>query len=199
MIAKFVCDNNSMNPIIPEEMGTPAPDQMLGTPAEQLVELSGRVCYDSLNAPKSRPSDQFHPHLVNVKHFSVHEHVHFTAEVPALKATTPSMTICTQTSRLRLRQSRSFGFMNFPACLTMRLFLLRIIGALISPYRPEKNTRRPPHNSWSSPQPCSKPSLSAGTGNYAHERPQTTRTRLTREPEGIRSCVSQSSGVEWVQ
>lgn len=79
MTAKFVYDGGDI--VIPSELGTPGPGQMQGTAAEQLVEISGRSCYDSLGATNSRPSDTFHPHLVQVKHYSVHEHFHFTIEI----------------------------------------------------------------------------------------------------------------------
>lgn len=52
IIAKKVYDGGEVS--IPEEMGAPRDDQMQGTPAERLVELAGRACYDSLGI--GRPS-----------------------------------------------------------------------------------------------------------------------------------------------
>lgn len=54
--------------------------QLQGTPAEQMIEIAGRCCYDSLG--KGRPSDEYHKHLLEVGHWSVHEHINLTFEVP---------------------------------------------------------------------------------------------------------------------
>lgn len=51
-------------------------DQLRGTDAEQLIELAGRTCYDSLG--KGRSSDEYHKHIVDVGHGSVLEHAQFT-------------------------------------------------------------------------------------------------------------------------
>lgn len=83
---------------IPPQMGAPREDQMQGTPAEQLCELAGRVCYDSLG--KGRPSfttvhevtrggvregeiecEGYHDHIRKVGHGSVWEHFNCTIEV----------------------------------------------------------------------------------------------------------------------
>lgn len=64
---------------IPKEMGQPRADQMQGTVFEQLAELAGRVCYDSLG--KGRNSAGFHKHIIEVAHLSVYEHVNFTVEI----------------------------------------------------------------------------------------------------------------------
>lgn len=64
---------------IPPEMGTPREDQMQGTVHEQLSELCGRVCYDSLGS--GRNSGDYHEHLLEVKHGSVYEHPHLTVEI----------------------------------------------------------------------------------------------------------------------
>lgn len=61
---------------VPEWMGAPRPDQLLGKPLDQLAELAGRVCYDSLGS--GRPSDEYHQHIVQVGHLSVYEHCTFT-------------------------------------------------------------------------------------------------------------------------
>jgi thymidylate synthase ThyX len=65
---------------IPEAMGTPRADQMQGTELERLAELCGRVCYDSLG--KGRSSVEFHKHILDVGHLSVHEHGQFTLALP---------------------------------------------------------------------------------------------------------------------
>lgn len=66
-------------PNIPEEMGKPKTGQLQGMPAEQLSELAGRVCYDSLG--KGRDSQEFHKHVLEVGHLSVYEHFHFTVVI----------------------------------------------------------------------------------------------------------------------
>ncbi len=67
---------------IPPEMGEPAFNQLVGTVAENLSELCCRVCYDSLG--KGRSSELMHGHLLDVKHWSVYEHYHFTVELQSL-------------------------------------------------------------------------------------------------------------------
>lgn len=62
--------------LIPAEMGEPASDQMIGTWAERLSELGGRICYDSLG--KGRSSAEYHRHIHEVRHYSVYEHPHIT-------------------------------------------------------------------------------------------------------------------------
>ena len=79
--ATFIYDG-SAPPIIPERMlpkdpaSIAARGQMQGTPMEQLVELAGRVCYDSLGV--GRPSADYHKHILEVGHLSVLEHAVFT-------------------------------------------------------------------------------------------------------------------------
>lgn len=75
MIARLVWDGGD-EVRIPEEMGTPSPDQMKGTAGERLTELSGRACYDSLGRGRSSPD--YHTHILGVGHFSVCEHFHAT-------------------------------------------------------------------------------------------------------------------------
>lgn len=84
LIAKLVYDGGD-RVFIPSEMGVPRADQMQGTPGEQLCELAGRVCYDSLG--KGRPSfsaggvEGYHDHILKVGHGSVLEHYNFTVLV----------------------------------------------------------------------------------------------------------------------
>lgn len=62
---------------IPEEAGKPRADQMQGTAFERVCELGGRLCYDSLG--KGRNSADYHTHIKESRHTSVHEHGVFTA------------------------------------------------------------------------------------------------------------------------
>jgi thymidylate synthase ThyX len=79
--ATFIYDGSAA-PIIPERMlpedraKIAAKGQMQGTPMEQLVELAGRVCYDSLGV--GRPSADYHRHILEVGHLSVLEHAMIT-------------------------------------------------------------------------------------------------------------------------
>lgn len=77
VVARLVWDGGE-EVRIPEEMGQPAPDQMKGTAAERLTELSGRACYDSLGRGRSSPD--YHRHILEVGHFSVCEHFHCTVQ-----------------------------------------------------------------------------------------------------------------------
>jgi hypothetical protein len=49
---------------------------MTGTAAERLAELAGRTCYESMG--KGRSSDDYHKHILDVKHLNVHQHWHVT-------------------------------------------------------------------------------------------------------------------------
>ena len=64
---------------IPESMGAPRADQMQGTPWEQLIELAGRQCYDSMNT--GRGSEAYHVHWQHVNHASIAEHPFATVEI----------------------------------------------------------------------------------------------------------------------
>lgn len=66
---------------VPARLGKPTANQLLGTAVEQLAELAGRVCYDSLGSEKSRDSAAYHKHILEVGHLSVYEHCVFTVEV----------------------------------------------------------------------------------------------------------------------
>jgi thymidylate synthase ThyX len=64
---------------VPEALGTPRVDQMRGSVAEQLIEVAGRTCYDSMGT--GRPSGEYHRNLLlEQQHYSVAEHFHVTIE-----------------------------------------------------------------------------------------------------------------------
>lgn len=67
--------------LIPPQMGTPKSGQLEGSIAEQLSELAGRICYDSLGS--GRGSKEYHEHILQVGHGSVYEHYHFCVEINA--------------------------------------------------------------------------------------------------------------------
>lgn len=63
----------------------PPEDRFTSTPGDNLVELSGRVCYDSIDRKrKGRPSVAYHTHLLDTKHHSVHAHHVLTFQVKTL-------------------------------------------------------------------------------------------------------------------
>lgn len=78
---RLIYDNDSNALHVPAAMGTPAVNQLRGSPVDNLVELAGRVCYDSLG--KGRSSGDYHQHIRDVGHLSVLEHAVFTVEVSA--------------------------------------------------------------------------------------------------------------------
>lgn len=68
---------------IPPTMGEPTTEQLVGTPLENLGEVSSRICYDSLGydesgKPRGRSSSKLHEHILQVKNHSVYEHCNFT-------------------------------------------------------------------------------------------------------------------------
>lgn len=75
-MVKLVASNQISNELlVPNEMGQPRSHHLLGTKCDNLIELSGRVCYDSLIQEKSRSSKDYHQHIIDVNHGSVQEHV----------------------------------------------------------------------------------------------------------------------------
>lgn len=71
--------DGSLDVVVPTALGMPSANQMQGTTVERVIEVAGRTCYDSLG--KGRGSVEYHAHLLDVKHWSVHEHTHHTIEV----------------------------------------------------------------------------------------------------------------------
>lgn len=63
---------------IPSEMGVPRSDQMQGTLFERFSEMCTRVCYDSMSTGRTSP--KMHEHLLDVAHWSVYEHAHWTVK-----------------------------------------------------------------------------------------------------------------------
>lgn len=78
-VVRLVWDGATL--AVPPELGTPRPDQLLGSPLDQLIEVAGRSCYDSLRAARSRNSLDYHQHIREVRHYSVHEHPTLTFRV----------------------------------------------------------------------------------------------------------------------
>ena len=101
---QYITSNMGTLTDVPSAMGNPREDQFQGTWAERLIEIAGRVCYDSFG--KGRSSTDFQQHLVDVGHTSVHQHVAFTAPPAdlAVEANLPGVTICMGrvTANLRL-------------------------------------------------------------------------------------------------
>jgi len=76
--SKIVWDGGTVI-AIPEEMGKPRADQLQGKVREQLSELAGRVCYDSVGTGRTSP--EYHKHVKEVGHLSVYEHAHLTVAI----------------------------------------------------------------------------------------------------------------------
>lgn len=72
--AQIVWDGKTFT--VPKEMGQAREDQLTSTNYDNLVELSGRCCYDSLGT--GRKSDEYHKHIIEVNHGSVWEHANLT-------------------------------------------------------------------------------------------------------------------------
>lgn len=70
MNVELVYDGGDVH--IPYMMGEPREDQMQGSVFEQLGELAGRVCYDSLG--KGRSSADYHKHILETNNVSVYTH-----------------------------------------------------------------------------------------------------------------------------
>jgi len=61
---------------IPERLGKPRDDQVLGPDGQKIIELAGRVCYDSLGV--GRNSEEYAKHILESGHGSVLEHANYT-------------------------------------------------------------------------------------------------------------------------
>lgn len=84
MVTK-VFDNTSNVLEIPKsvlpEGGLPLSHHFQSTPHDNLIELAGRICYDSCKSEKTRSSADYHKHINDVAHTSVQRHCNFTVEV----------------------------------------------------------------------------------------------------------------------
>lgn len=85
MNASLVFDGGGLV-LIPESMGTPTANQMVGTPLENLGECASRICYESLGLdengkPRGRSSAKLHEHILEVRNHSVYEHANFTVRI----------------------------------------------------------------------------------------------------------------------
>lgn len=76
--AKIMWDGKNLE--VPSDMGCARADQLQGTPLDNLTELAGRVCYDSLGS--GRNSKDYHQHIADVGHGSVQEHANLTFAMP---------------------------------------------------------------------------------------------------------------------
>lgn len=67
-----VQDSSGIQVQVPSEMGVARSDQLVGGGYERLIELAGRVCYDSLG--RGRGSGEYFKHIIEARHLSVLEH-----------------------------------------------------------------------------------------------------------------------------
>lgn len=77
----IVYDNVNNLLALPDGVGIPREDQLVGTPFERLCEFAGRICYDSIGTKTSRNSTDYHKHIIDVGHGSVWEHANFVIEL----------------------------------------------------------------------------------------------------------------------
>jgi hypothetical protein len=66
--------------VLPDS-GIPYEHHFKGTPQDNLIELAGRVCYESAKSPSTRGSEAYHQHINEVNHGSVQEHVNFIVPI----------------------------------------------------------------------------------------------------------------------
>lgn len=67
--------------ILPSD-GKPQSHHFLSTPCDNLIELAGRVCYDSAaSTTKTRGSEDYHKHINEVNHGSVQEHMNIVFDI----------------------------------------------------------------------------------------------------------------------
>jgi flavin-dependent thymidylate synthase len=66
--------------VLPEN-GVPFSHHFQSTPQDNLIELAGRVCYDSCKSEKTRSSTDYHKHINDVNHGSVQEQCNLVFEI----------------------------------------------------------------------------------------------------------------------
>lgn len=85
MITCIVYDNRLKNLVIPPDIlpegGKPHPHHFKSTTLDNLVELCGRICYDSCKQIKTRDSSEYHKHINDVQHTSVQRHAYLTFRI----------------------------------------------------------------------------------------------------------------------
>ncbi len=88
-MVSLVYDNASGELHIPNELkpisGEFFPHHFQSTPPDNLIELAGRVCYDSTKSEKTRNSKEYHQHINEVNHGSVQEHATVTVELSNIR------------------------------------------------------------------------------------------------------------------
>lgn len=91
LIVKKIYDSASGTLEIPSEVlpenGLPFSHHFTSTPGDNLIELAGKICYDSCQNPKSRASVDYHKHINEVGHWSTHGHLNITVEFSINKNT----------------------------------------------------------------------------------------------------------------
>lgn len=116
--AKLVWDGGK-DLFVPEEMGKPREDQLQGTVGERLSEIGGRICYDSCGTGRS--SEDFHPHILSVGHYSVYEHHNVTAELEVARdCQTDFLLVCANRPGLWIEP---YGQRGFRLTLNARVLL----------------------------------------------------------------------------
>lgn len=82
---KLVYRNDGGKLEIPKEVlpanGVPFAHHFQSTDGDNLIELAGRVCYDSAASEKTRATPEYHKHINEVNHGSVQEHLNLVAQI----------------------------------------------------------------------------------------------------------------------
>lgn len=132
---RFVYSNHTKHEdklFIPPELGEPIPGHHLtSTSQDNLIELAGRVCYDSMKA-ESRNSTNYHKHIIEVQHTSVWDHAVFVFEFDTEGMVCNKdifanlwgmMAICANRPGVSTRPTFQFGFSEHSCGLRLTLNL----------------------------------------------------------------------------
>lgn len=85
MIVSLVFSNTDHILQLPTVLGSPCPHQLTSTNGDNLIEVAGRICYDSIGDVKTRNSNEYHKHIIDVNHSSTQEHLNITLQVDVSK------------------------------------------------------------------------------------------------------------------
>ena len=100
---KLVYRNDVGKLEIPQEVlpanGLPHKHHFLSTDADNLIELAGRVCYDSAASEKTRATPEYHQHINDVNHGSVQEHQSLVFQFQPLGEMDTLLTLCSCLNR----------------------------------------------------------------------------------------------------
>ncbi len=82
-----------------DELGVPGNHKFTSTAMDNLCELAGRVCYDSIDSTKGKPSKDYHAHIREVKHDSIYGHAVLPVYIESESDKYIFATLCVLSSR----------------------------------------------------------------------------------------------------